>query len=40
MVVPWFFFLNSLRVDGWGLGGWFPLVLVTVLSFCLGCSFA
>ncbi len=33
-------FLKFLGVDGWGPGGWFPLVLMTILAFCLGCSFA
>jgi hypothetical protein len=37
MVVPWFF-QNFTEVDGWGLDGWFFLVLMTILAFCLGCS--
>ncbi len=25
-----------LEVDGWGMDGWFFLVLVTIFAFCLG----
>jgi hypothetical protein len=37
MVVPWFL-QNFTGVDGWALDGWFLLVLMTILSFCLSCS--
>jgi len=36
MVVPWFL-QNFIGVDGWGMEGWFLLVLMTILAFCLGC---
>ncbi len=26
-----------LEGDGWGMDGWFFLVLVTIFAFCLGC---
>jgi hypothetical protein len=38
MVVPWFL-QNFTGVDGWVLGGWFLLVLMTILAVCLGCLF-
>ncbi len=39
MVVPWFL-QNFTGIDSWGLDGWFLLVLLTILAFCLGCSLA
>ena len=35
-VVPWFL-QNFLEVGGWGVDGWFFLVLVTIFVFSLGC---
>jgi hypothetical protein len=35
MVVPWFL-QNLIVVDGCGMDGWFLLVLMTILAFCLG----
>jgi hypothetical protein len=32
MVVPWFI-QNFTGVDGWGLDGWFLLVLMTIFAF-------
>jgi hypothetical protein len=32
MVVPWFL-QNFIGVDGWGMEGWFLLVLMTILAF-------
>jgi hypothetical protein len=36
MVVLWFL-KNVIVVDGSGMNGWFLLVLMTTLAFCLGC---
>jgi hypothetical protein len=29
-------FPKFLGVDGWGLDGWFLLVIIIILAFCLG----
>jgi hypothetical protein len=31
------FLQNFIGVDGWGMDGWFLLVLMTIFAFCLGC---
>ncbi len=34
--MPWLL-QNFIGVDGWGMDGWFLLVLIANLAFCLGC---